>query len=80
MAEFCALGEGVEGNVVIIADFIGGSNFLTGIVATVTGNVALVSLPDGQTLSVSPAGWYSPGIRENCALRHSKRATESTCR
>jgi iron(III) transport system ATP-binding protein len=52
-----------------IADFIGGSNFLSGTVATVTGNVALVSLPDGQTLSVSASPELTPGRQVTVSVR-----------
>jgi iron(III) transport system ATP-binding protein len=52
-----------------IADFIGGSNFLSGTVATVTGNVALVSLPDGQTLSVSAPPDLLPGHAVTVSVR-----------
>ncbi len=52
-----------------IADFIGGSNFLTGTVVTVTDNVALVSLPDGQTLSVSATPGLVAGRQVTVSVR-----------
>jgi iron(III) transport system ATP-binding protein len=52
-----------------IADFIGGSNFLSGVVVEVTGNVALVSLPDGQTLSVAASPELTQGRRVTVSVR-----------
>jgi iron(III) transport system ATP-binding protein len=52
-----------------IADFIGGSNFLAGTVVTVMEGWALVSLPDGQTLSVAAARGMLPGRQVTVSVR-----------
>jgi len=52
-----------------IADFIGGSNFLAGTVVTVTDGRALLSLPDGQTLSVAAGREVVPGRQVTVSVR-----------
>jgi iron(III) transport system ATP-binding protein len=52
-----------------IADFIGGSNFLVGTVVTVTDGRALVSLPDGQTLSVAAGRELVTGRQVTVSVR-----------
>ena len=52
-----------------IADFIGGSNFLAGTVLTVTDGRALVSLPDGQRLSVAAGREVVPGRQVTVSVR-----------
>ena len=52
-----------------IADFIGGSNFLTGTVEALVEGQAHVSLPDGQTLSVTAPPAVAAGQRVTVSIR-----------
>jgi len=52
-----------------IADFIGGSNFLTGTVQALVDGQAHVSLADGQILSVAASPALAPGQRITVSIR-----------